>query len=78
MKQFAEEIDALEGFEPADVKKAVKATQKATGQKGKKLFMPIRVAVTGQTHGPELPHAISLLGPDVVKTRLRQAVNQYK
>ncbi|WP_100400577.1 glutamate--tRNA ligase [Bacillus sp. FJAT-44742] len=76
MKQFSEEIDALEGFEPADVKKAVKATQKATGQKGKKLFMPIRVAVTGQTHGPELPHAISLLGPDVVKARLRQAVNQ--
>ncbi|MGQ0516094.1 hypothetical protein ACT453_33545, partial [Bacillus sp. D-CC] len=24
-------------------------------------FMPIRVATTGQTHGPELPNAIALL-----------------
>ncbi len=36
------------------LKAAIKAVQKSTGQKGKKLFMPIRVAVTGQTNGPEL------------------------
>jgi len=32
-----------------------------TGQKGKSLFMPIRVAVTGSTHGPELKDLIPLL-----------------
>lgn len=26
--------------------------------------MPIRVATTGQTHGPELPNAIALLGKE--------------
>ncbi|MFB4165653.1 glutamate--tRNA ligase [Alteribacillus sp. JSM 102045] len=76
LEQFSKELDALESFEPDEIKAATKATQKATGQKGKKLFMPIRVAVTGQTHGPELPHAISLLGKDVVQTRLQQAKNQ--
>jgi len=34
---------------------------KATGAKGKKLFMPVRVALTGLTHGPELARMIPLL-----------------
>ncbi len=32
--------------------------------------MPIRVATTGQTHGPELPNTIQLLGKDRVLARL--------
>ncbi|SDI91433.1 glutamate--tRNA ligase [Alteribacillus bidgolensis] len=76
LEQFSKELDGLENFEPDEIKAATKATQKETGQKGKKLFMPIRVAVTGQTHGPELPHAISLLGKEVVQTRLQQAIKQ--
>ena len=35
------------------IKEQIKATQKETKQRGKKLFMPIRVATTGQMHGPE-------------------------
>lgn len=34
---------------------------KTTGAKGKKLFMPVRVALTGLTHGPELARMIPLL-----------------
>src|SRR5690606_19270762 len=67
---FYQEIDALENFVADEIKKAIKAVQKSTGQKGKKLFMPIRVAVTGQTHGPELPNSIELLGKEKVKSRL--------
>ena len=48
----------LENFQADEIKAAIKAVQKATGQKGKNLFMPIRAAVTGQTHGPDLPKAI--------------------
>ena len=33
-----------------------------TGIKGKNLFMPIRIAVSGEMHGPELPDTIYLLG----------------
>jgi glutamyl-tRNA synthetase len=32
-----------------------------TGQKGKALFMPMRVAMTGSTHGPELKDLVPLL-----------------
>jgi nondiscriminating glutamyl-tRNA synthetase len=70
VRGFLNQLEELESFEPSEIKAAIKATQKETGQKGKKLFMPIRVATTGQTHGPELPQAISLLGKDVVKARL--------
>ncbi len=71
LQAFLNEIEALENYEAAEIKSSIKAVQKATGHKGKKLFMPIRVAVTGQTHGPELPNAIELLGKDTVKHRLQ-------
>lgn len=70
LKAFAEEISSIEEFSADEIKAATKAVQKATGQKGKKLFMPIRVATTGETHGPELPKAISLLGKETVLARL--------
>ncbi|WP_260412643.1 glutamate--tRNA ligase [Alkalihalobacillus sp. TS-13] len=72
-----EQIRPMETFEPAEIKSAIKATQKATGHKGKKLFMPIRVAATGQSHGPELPDSLSLLGKDVVIARLEDAIQQF-
>jgi nondiscriminating glutamyl-tRNA synthetase len=71
LQAFLNEIEALENYEAAEIKSSIKAVQKSTGHKGKKLFMPIRVAVTGQTHGPELPNAIELLGKDTVKHRLQ-------
>lgn len=70
LTQFAKELNEIDEYSVADIKKAIKATQKATGQKGKKLFMPIRVAVSGQTHGPELGDTIELLGKAIVVSRL--------
>jgi nondiscriminating glutamyl-tRNA synthetase len=54
--QRAGEIDAPEGFQA--VANGVKAT---TGQTGKALFMPIRLAITGSIHGPELARFVPLL-----------------
>ncbi|MRG87992.1 glutamate--tRNA ligase [Salinibacillus xinjiangensis] len=76
METFLTKLDELENFEPGEIKKSIKAVQKDTGAKGKKLFMPIRVATTGQTHGPELPDAIYLLGKDTVKVRLQSVIKQ--
>lgn len=72
MAAFKEQLETLEAFEPAAIKAAIKAVQKATGHKGKNLFMPIRVVTTGQTHGPELPDAISLLGKEKTIARVSQ------
>jgi nondiscriminating glutamyl-tRNA synthetase len=75
LKAFLEEVKNLETFDAEAIKAAIKAVQKATGQKGKKLFMPIRVATTGQTHGPELPLAIQLLGKEKVISRLEKLIS---
>ncbi|KEP25773.1 glutamate--tRNA ligase [Bacillus zhangzhouensis] len=72
MASFASQLERLESFTPDEIKAAIKAVQKETGHKGKKLFMPIRVAVTGQTHGPELPQSIELLGKETVLNRIKQ------
>lgn len=48
----------------------INAVKEKTGKKGKDLFMPIRVALTGMEHGPELPVLLPLLGPEKVKSRL--------
>jgi glutamyl-tRNA synthetase len=46
---------------------AVKAT---TGAKGKALFHPLRLALTGEPHGPELKHLLPLIGRDRALARL--------
>ncbi len=70
LSAFLQEIEQLPEFKADEIKAAMKAVQKSTGHKGKNLFMPIRVATTGQTHGPDLPQAIALLGKEKVKNRL--------
>src|SRR5699024_9901375 len=70
MAALDERFSRLEDFSPEGIKAAIKDVQKSTGFKGKKLFMPIRVAVTGQTKGPELPDTISLIGKEKVMERI--------
>jgi glutamyl-tRNA synthetase len=45
----------------AGFKAMVERLKNATGLKGKALFMPLRLAITGSDHGPELVRAIPLL-----------------
>ncbi|GIO15269.1 glutamate--tRNA ligase [Cohnella xylanilytica] len=72
---FARQVEAMgeEGFTVDAIKAAIKAVQTETGAKGKGLFMPIRVALTGQTHGPDLNGSIWLLGRAKVLARLKAA-----
>src|SRR5699024_2366378 len=76
LQVFTDKLIHLDEFNKDTIKAELKATQKETKQRGKKLFMPIRAAVTGETHGPELPFAIELLGKDVVLARLDHILNK--
>lgn len=75
MAAFKAQLEALETFDADSIKAAIKAVQKETGAKGKNLFMPIRVVTTGQTHGPELPNAIALIGKEKVIARVAKFAN---
>lgn len=46
------------------------ALKEATGRKGKQLFMPLRLALTGQSHGPQMNKVIALLGREKMLARL--------
>jgi glutamyl-tRNA synthetase len=50
---------------------AIKAAGKTAGAKGKELFMPIRVKITGTCHGPDLVGILDVLGREEVLKRLR-------
>ena len=47
------------------------AVKEATGAKGKKLFMPLRLALTGQARGPEMAALFPLIGAARARARLR-------
>ncbi len=57
----------------SDWKQTSKDIEIRTGKKGKELFMPLRVAITRQTRGPELDKVIELIGLKRVIERLKEA-----
>ncbi|HEX8169574.1 MAG TPA: glutamate--tRNA ligase [Thermoanaerobaculia bacterium] len=61
-EQLAQELRANgTPTDEASYKAMVERLKSATGLKGKSLFMPLRLALTGLEHGPELVRSIPLL-----------------
>lgn len=58
-----------------DFKALAAQAGQAAGLKGKQLFMPLRAALTGQTHGPELAQLLPLIGPERARARLQRIAN---
>jgi glutamyl-tRNA synthetase len=54
----------------ADLKTLTKVLKERTGRKGADLFMPLRAALTGQAHGPELAPLLKLIPPEIARRRL--------
>jgi glutamyl-tRNA synthetase len=47
----------------------------AAGRKGRALYLPLRRALTGEDHGPDLKAFLPLIGREKALTRLKQAAN---
>lgn len=47
------------------------AVKEATGAKGKALFMPLRLMITGQQNGPDMATLAPLIGRERIERRLR-------
>jgi glutamyl-tRNA synthetase len=54
----------------ADLKLLTRLLKERTGRKGADLFMPLRVALTGQAHGPELAPLLKLMPTGTARQRL--------
>ncbi|WP_411552384.1 glutamate--tRNA ligase [Paenibacillus lautus] len=74
LSAFLAKIEQSDEFNAQKIAAMIKEVQKETEFKGKQLFMPIRVALTGQTHGRDLNQTIWLLGRDRVLDRLRSQI----
>lgn len=57
-----------------DLKSILDNLKEKLNVSGKRLFMPVRIALTGQLHGPELVQIVGLLGKDKMQERFAQAL----
>ncbi|WP_132946776.1 glutamate--tRNA ligase [Tumebacillus sp. BK434] len=74
LKAFRDKVLALETYTADTIQAALKEVQKETGIKGKGLFMPTRVAATGQLHGRDLNQTLALLGQAKVAERIGKLI----
>lgn len=74
LEAFLNKLVALDSFTPELIAAVIKEVQKETGVKGKGLFMPIRVAITGEMHGRDLNRTLYLIGQEAVIARLKERI----
>jgi nondiscriminating glutamyl-tRNA synthetase len=72
----ADALQALAEWSAVGVKSAVRSLAPALGLQGRSLFLPLRAALTGRTHGPELPLVAELLGRERCVARLSRAAGR--
>lgn len=77
LQLFRSKVEAAKQIDGEFCSGIFKALQKETGVRGKKLFMPLRVAVTGQCHGPDLDKTLLLLGRERLLIRITHVLNNY-
>ncbi len=73
---FLERTGPLVAWDPELFLAVMKEIQKGTGIKGKNLWMPIRVMLTGQAHGPELPKTAEILGREKCRRFVAEALER--
>ncbi len=75
---FQEALESWRELESVDWRSWTSMVKERTGRKGKALFLPLRIALTGMQHGPEMSHVVSYLGREGVSLRLNDALKQMK
>jgi glutamyl-tRNA synthetase len=66
---FAQAIEAFDAHGP-DLEALSADVRKRTGRKGASLYAPLRVAITGRRHGPELAPLLRLIPGATIRRRL--------
>ncbi|MCR3905987.1 MAG: glutamate--tRNA ligase [Tenericutes bacterium] len=77
LKSFHKHL-ANSDFSSETIEGLIKQTGLDTNTKGKPLFMGLRIATTGDMHGPSLPISLALLGRDIVLNRLEKTMTKLR
>ncbi|OCX10058.1 glutamate--tRNA ligase [Lactobacillus crispatus] len=76
IEEFKKQLDLIPRFTSVQIMNAIQATRKAIGIKGRKLFMPIRIATTRSMVGPGIGEAMELLGKERVLEHIDLTLKQ--
>lgn len=74
IRAFIEALTSMDSFDETSIKKCFSQLMKDTGVKGRAAFEPVRIALTGVTHGPGLYEMMELFGREKSLTRLNAAL----
>ncbi len=74
IKSFAEKLSDLDTFNENSIKDVFSNLMKESGIKGKAAFEPVRIALTGEIHGPGLYTLIELFGKEKTIQRLKSSL----
>ena len=75
LSELAKLLKSLEQLDESNFDKVFKDLKKKVKIKGKDIFMPLRVALTGREHGPELKRVVVLLGKNNCLKRVERALS---
>lgn len=76
IEEFKHQLELLPRFTAVQIMSAIQQTRQITGIKGRKLFMPIRIAATRSMVGPGIGEAMELLGKEKVLQHLDLTLQQ--
>ncbi|UMZ75371.1 glutamate--tRNA ligase [Natranaerofaba carboxydovora] len=76
VRELKEGFGDLDEWSRENISSVIKSAGKKLKLKGKKLFMPTRIAVSGEKQGPELDSLIYLLGKEKALNRLESVLSQ--
>lgn len=76
MRELLQGLKELPAADRESIKPLFKKIQKENKLKGQQVYMPIRVALTGNQHGPELVEMIPLLGLERTEKRIRHSLEK--
>ncbi|NPA52914.1 MAG: glutamate--tRNA ligase [Aquificae bacterium] len=78
IQKFYEKIKDRDSLTSQDFKKIMKEIQKELGVKGKQLYHPIRLALTGEHSGVGLDLLIDVIGVEEVKARIKRVLELFE
>ncbi len=73
---FVAALDAVTNTPTISFKQLADQVKDATGCKGKELFMPLRVALSGQLHGPELAKMMEFMSGTMAQKRFAWTIQR--
>jgi nondiscriminating glutamyl-tRNA synthetase len=74
LKALKESIENTANLNSEEINQIIKSIQNEYKIKGKNLYMPIRIAVTGQVHGADLSKIMTAIGREELLIRLTEEI----